>query len=117
MMSSLRDSSEARDQGCRYGEHADFGGELTGGRNTEGEEMANALKVDVDRSVQEISVMAVVIPEKIGEEKSGEIGTRDGGGDAGAGDAEGRKAEFTVNEDPVAREIDEICGDRKDSCS
>ena len=114
LVASLRDGAEARDQRSGEGEDAYFGGELAGGGNAESEKMADAAEVDVDWSVAKFGVMAVVVPEEIADEKDGEVGARDGGGDAGASDAESGSAEFAVDEDPVADEVDDVGGDESE---
>jgi len=103
--------AETADERGDHGEDADFGGELQGSGQAEGNEPADALDIDFDRSFQEVGAMAMVVPEQVADENKGEVGARDSGGPTGAGDTKGRHAEFAEDEDVVAEEVDEIGGD------
>ncbi len=114
LMAGERDGAEAGDERRDEGEDGDFGGHLQRGGKTKSEEATDALEIGISGSFEEIGAMAVVVPEKIGDEEKAEISSRECGGQTGAGDAEGRESKFAVDEDVVAKKIDEIGGDQSE---
>ena len=94
---------------------ADFRSELHGGGNAESDELADAIEIGLDRSFEEFGFVATIVPEEINDQDESEVAAGDAGGDAGAGDAVSGEAEFAVDEDVVAEEIDEVGGDEGES--
>ena len=112
LVAGQRNGAESGDERGDHGEDADFGGELQGGWQAEGNEAADALDIDFDGSLKEVGAMAMVVPEQVADENEGQVGARDCSGPAGAGYAEGGHTEFAEDENVVAAEIDEIGGDQ-----
>ena len=92
-------------------EDADFHSDLDGSGKAESKEMANAFEIDLDRSFEEIGVVATIVPEEIDDQNQNHVETRDGSGPAGAFHSHLGEAELAVDECVVEEEIDEIGGD------
>ncbi len=87
---------------------------MKGSGVTESEQAANARKVDVDWSFQQVGAMAVVVPQEIDDEHGGHVQARECSGPPGADGAHGGRAPFAVDEHPVADGVDDVGGDERE---
>ena len=115
LVAGLNDGAETRDERGYQSENGDFRSLLNGCGDTESDEFADAIEIGLQGCVEEFGFVAAVVPKQINDQDESEVAAGNAGGDAGAGDTVSWEAQFAVDEDPVAREIDEIGGDERES--
>jgi hypothetical protein len=111
LVRSEGNSAKSSDEGSDGRENGDFGGELEGCGKSESDELADALEIGLNGSIEELGFVARIVPEQIAYQDRGEIGPGDRGGPARASDAENGETKFAEDKYIIAEKIDEVGSD------
>jgi hypothetical protein len=113
-----RESAHGADEEGDHTEDGDFDEDLAACGCSEECEAAEAVGFKVELHAAEAVVVAAFDAPEAKDHEEGEVAAGDGGGEAGSGDAESGDVDgaeaMPVDEEPVAYDVDEVCGDESE---